>query len=88
MSAAFTEIKEQEGELGTLREMHKKWPFFKVTMDLIEMVLAKADLNVVEYYEKTLVDERLRNGLGKELRNELMATINHVLEIADQESCW
>ena len=29
MSAAFTEIKEQEGELGTLREMHKKWPFPK-----------------------------------------------------------
>ena len=84
MSAAFAEIKAQEGELSTLREMHKKWPFFKVTMDLVEMVLAKADLNVVEYYEKTLVDERLRNGLGKELRNELMTTIDHVLEIADR----
>jgi phosphoenolpyruvate carboxylase len=84
MSAAFAEIKAQEGELSTLREMHKKWPFFKVTMDLVEMVLAKADLNVVEYYEKTLVDERLRNTLGKELRNELMTTIDHVLEIADR----
>jgi len=28
MSAAFAEIKAQEGELSTLREMHKKWPFF------------------------------------------------------------
>ena len=56
-----------------------------MTMDLIKMVLAKADLNVVEYYEKTLVDERLRNGLGKELRNELMATINHVLKLPIEE---
>jgi phosphoenolpyruvate carboxylase len=85
LSAAFAEIRKEEGELNTLREMHKNWPFFKVTMDLVEMVLAKSDLNVVDFYEQTLVDEHLRNTIGKELKQELTDTIQHVLEIAERK---
>ena len=31
-----------DGKLETLQEMYKTWPFFSVTMDMIEMVFAKA----------------------------------------------
>ena len=54
-------------------------------MDLVEMVLAKSDLNVVDFYEQTLVDEHLRNTIGKELKQELTDTIQHVLEIAERK---
>lgn len=36
----------------TLREMVADWPFFGSTLSLVEMTLAKADMNVANYYDK------------------------------------
>lgn len=36
------------GKLGLLQQMYKEWPFFSVTMDMIEMVFAKADPRVAQ----------------------------------------
>ena len=30
------------GKLPVLQAMYREWPFFKVTLDMVEMVLAKA----------------------------------------------
>ena len=30
------------GKLSVLQAMYREWPFFKVTLDMVEMVLAKA----------------------------------------------
>jgi len=56
--------------LKNLQDMHRHWPFFRTHIDLVEMVLAKTDSEMVEYYEKLLVDSRL-HPLGKQLRQRL-----------------
>ena len=37
-----------DGKLGLLQEMYATWPFFSVTLDMIEMVFAKADPRVAQ----------------------------------------
>ncbi len=38
----------KEGKLAQLQRMYKEWPFFSVTLDMIEMVFAKADPRVAQ----------------------------------------
>lgn len=38
----------KEGKLAQLQQMYKEWPFFSVTLDMIEMVFAKADPRVAQ----------------------------------------
>ncbi|KAL0306804.1 UNVERIFIED_CONTAM: Phosphoenolpyruvate carboxylase 1 [Sesamum radiatum] len=41
--------------LQMLKDMYREWPFFRVTIDLIEMVLAKGDPGIAALYDKLLV---------------------------------
>ncbi|HXE80260.1 MAG TPA: phosphoenolpyruvate carboxylase [Vicinamibacterales bacterium] len=68
----------ERGETEQLREMYREWPFFRSTIDLIEMVLAKADARIAEYYDRQLVPEPLRP-LGQNLRERLAQTTETVL---------
>ncbi|WP_372369799.1 phosphoenolpyruvate carboxylase [Candidatus Uabimicrobium sp. HlEnr_7] len=69
---------------NTLREMYQEWPFFRALLDLIEMVLAKADIKIAEEYDKALVNENLRV-LGEELRDKFTTTYQTVLNITKNE---
>jgi phosphoenolpyruvate carboxylase len=40
-----------------LRDMMEEWPFFNSTMSLIEMTLAKADMNIARAYDEVLVTD-------------------------------
>ena len=55
------------GHKETLIEMYYSWTFFHVTLDLVEMVLYKADPRVVKVYDEILVEESLHD-VGDELR--------------------
>ena len=48
-----------DGKLDVLQEMYQSWPFFSVTLDMMEMVFAKADRRVAQFYEVALVDKSL-----------------------------
>ncbi len=65
------------GREELLREMEKQWPYFHAVLDMLEMVLAKADASIVAYYEDRLAgdDMRLRE-LGTELRDRLQITVD------------
>ena len=76
-AVGFQKLKD-DGKMGMLREMYKSWPFFRVTMDLIEMVLAKADPKVAEYYEKVLVEPSLHEFGG---RVRFHSTLHHVIVV-------
>jgi phosphoenolpyruvate carboxylase len=69
-----------------LREMMQQWPFFKTYVDMLEMVLAKSDLRIASYYEKTLVDDPKLLELGKNLRERLQGCIRHLLELKQQDT--
>jgi phosphoenolpyruvate carboxylase len=68
------------GEGETLRAMYRDWPFFSSTLDLIEMVLAKADGRIAERYDRGLVAPDLQP-LGDELRSRLERAIDAVLAV-------
>lgn len=72
------------GNLEKLREMHKKWPFFGAYLDMLDMVLAKAEPEIAEYYEKRLVGEELQ-GLGRLLRGKLKQVSELVKLLKKQE---
>ncbi|VFQ78065.1 unnamed protein product [Cuscuta campestris] len=67
-----------KGHAEELREMYKEWPFFQSTVDLIEMVLGKADVPIAKHYDEVLVSPGRRE-LGAELRGELLAAEEYVL---------
>ncbi|BFM16654.1 phosphoenolpyruvate carboxylase [Maricurvus nonylphenolicus] len=56
------------GKLDTLQDMHKQWNFFRMLMDMQEMVIAKADAKVASYYEKRLLTSSNAESLGSELQ--------------------
>lgn len=74
----------ENGHADDIQEMYKEWPFFQSTIDLIEMVLAKADIPITKHYDEQLVSEN-RRGLGDMLRKELMTTEKYVLVITGRE---
>jgi len=60
-------------DAGVLRRMYEEWPFFRATVDLIEMVLAKCDARIAAEYDRRLVPPRL-HPLGADLRRRLGLT--------------
>ncbi len=73
-----------EGKQGQLESMCHDWPFFSTRIGMLEMVFAKADLWLAEYYDQRLVDKSLWP-LGNQLRQQLAADINVVLTIANDD---
>lgn len=74
----------EKGHADDLQAMYEEWPFFQSTIDLIEMVLAKADIPIAKHYDEELVSEN-RRGIGSELRKELLTTEKYVLVISGHE---
>jgi len=68
-----------------LRQMYAQWPFFRSTLDLIEMVLAKADGRIAAEYDRRLVPPELQP-LGRELRGRLERAIRAVLAVSGHEA--
>ena len=60
--------------------MYERWPFFQSTLDLIEMVLAKADARIAAEYDRRLVPPHLQP-LGRELRARLARATAAVLAV-------
>ena len=67
-----------------IREMYAGWPFFRSTLDLIAMVLAKSDARIAAEYDRRLVPDRLQD-VGADLRRRLAETIASVLEATGKE---
>ena len=52
-----------------ITDMEKNWPFFNSTMDILDMVISKADPEISEIYENNLADKKLKE-VGFKLRAE------------------
>jgi phosphoenolpyruvate carboxylase len=70
----------QAGHAAELRAMYADWPFFRSTLDLIEMVVAKASPEITALYDAALVPEALRP-LGVALREDLARTERVLLQV-------
>lgn len=63
-----------------LREMYTQWPFFRVTLDLVEMVFAKGDPGIAALYDKLLVSPELWP-FGEQLRAKYEETKRLLLQV-------
>ncbi len=55
----------ERGDLAALAEMYEGWPFFRSTLDLVEMVLAKASPDITGRYDERLLPEPLQRTSGR-----------------------
>ena len=69
----------QQGHKTELDEMLAQWPYFQTLIDMLEMVLSKADSNVALYYESHLTQDEDLKGLGAELRQRLSDAVQTLL---------
>ncbi|KAL0906835.1 hypothetical protein M5K25_025361 [Dendrobium thyrsiflorum] len=80
--AAFKHVIEKDKKnLNILREMYNEWPFFRVTIDLIEMVFTKGSPGIAALYDKLLVSTDLLP-FGEQLRANYEETKRLLLQVA------
>ncbi len=68
-----------------LQDMVSNWAFFSSFLDLLEMVIGKADGPICTYYEQQLVPVEYR-GLGQELRGDLKALEGLINKMKKQDT--
>ncbi|MFV1941770.1 phosphoenolpyruvate carboxylase [Pseudomonas luteola] len=73
----------ERGDEQRLQQMRERWPFFRTRIDMLEMVLAKADGDIARLYDEQLVPEQWR-ALGQELRDLLSQAERSVLRLTGQ----
>lgn len=80
--AAFKHVIEKDiKNLAMLKDMYNQWSFFRVTIDLLEMVFAKGDPGIAALYDKLLVKDELKP-FGENLRKSYLEAQKFLLEIA------
>ena len=73
-----------DGEGDQLAAMRAGWPFFSTRIDMLEMVLAKADDEIARRYDERLVVPALQP-LGADLRDRLSHAIRAVQDLMGQD---
>ncbi|MBP3362678.1 MAG: phosphoenolpyruvate carboxylase, partial [Pseudomonas sp.] len=73
----------ERGEGDQLAQMREQWPFFRTRIDMLEMVLAKADADIARLYDERLVSPELLP-LGAHLRDLLSQACAVVLGLTGQ----
>lgn len=84
--AALEAAQEDPSQSRTVQEMVAQWPFFQGVVDMLEMVLAKADLRVAAWYEQRLAGDDVDLArLGEVLRERLTGTVNALSALTGRE---
>ncbi|HMN43588.1 MAG TPA: phosphoenolpyruvate carboxylase [Povalibacter sp.] len=67
-----------------LREMAQGWPFFRATLDNLEMVLAKSDMAIAQRYATLVQDQSLATRIFDQIRAAWTETHDCLLAITRQ----
>lgn len=79
--AAFRHVIQNDiRNLHMLQEMYNNWPFFRVTIDLVEMVFAKGNHKIAALYDQLLVSKDLWS-FGEKLRVNYEETKGLLLQV-------
>jgi phosphoenolpyruvate carboxylase len=71
-------------DAGLLREMLASWPFFRATLDNLEMVLSKSDMGIAARYLTLVTDQAAGAELFGRIRDMWSRTVETVLSISGQ----
>ena len=83
-SGAEELLKLDAADRETCRAMYGAWPFFRSSIDLLQMVLAKAEPAIAAHYDRQLVPPDLQ-GFGASLRARLQQAVDGVLLVTGQD---
>jgi phosphoenolpyruvate carboxylase len=71
-------------DTGLLREMYEAWPFFRTTLDNLEMVLAKSDIGIAARYAELVEDEAARQAIFGRIRDGWRRTHDYLLGVTGE----
>jgi phosphoenolpyruvate carboxylase len=72
------------GDIGLLRDMWQSWPFFRATLDNLEMVLSKSDMGIAARYASLVHDASLAERIFGRIREAWHVTHDSLLRVTDQ----
>jgi phosphoenolpyruvate carboxylase len=67
-----------------LREMVAAWPFFRATLDNLEMVLSKSDMSIAARYATLVQDQGLGQQIFGRIRDAWSVTLDSLLAVTAQ----
>jgi phosphoenolpyruvate carboxylase len=73
-----------DGGLAQLKEMHRKWPFFRTLLSNMDMVMAKSSLAIASRYAALVPDVALREAIFSQISREWRDSIDALLAIMGQ----
>jgi phosphoenolpyruvate carboxylase len=68
-----------------LKELYGEWPFFRMLLSNMDMVLAKSSIAIASRYAELVPDEALREKIFGRIRREWHACIEMLLDIMGQD---
>jgi phosphoenolpyruvate carboxylase len=77
----------QNPQLGMpfLKELYREWPFFRMLLSNMDMVLAKSSIAIASRYAELVPDEALREKIFGRIRREWHLAIETLLDIMGQD---
>ncbi|MBR1268017.1 phosphoenolpyruvate carboxylase [Bradyrhizobium sp. AUGA SZCCT0222] len=85
-SAVETWIAEHpEQGMPFLQELYREWPFFRMLLSNMDMVLAKSSIAIASRYAELVPDVALRESIFGRIRGEWHSCIDLLLKIMQQE---
>ena len=84
-SAVEAWVKENPGTgMAFLKELYREWPFFRMLLSNMDMVLAKSSIAIASRYAELVPDVALRDKIFERIRREWQGSIDTLLEITGQ----
>lgn len=71
--------------LKVLQEMYEEWPFFRSTVDNLQMALMKADITTAQEYTSLVEDKAIADRIFANILEEYERTKNVLLQITEDE---
>ncbi|QDP24917.1 phosphoenolpyruvate carboxylase [Bradyrhizobium cosmicum] len=68
-----------------LKELYNEWPFFRMLLSNMDMVLAKSSIAIASRYAELVPDEALREKIFGRIRREWHSCIETLLDIMGQD---
>ena len=74
------------GGLALLRDMYRRWPFFRALVKNVELDLVKADMGIAALYDSLVDDAELRARVFQHILAEHARACEWIARITDQET--
>ncbi len=82
---ATKQFLEKPVPLSTLQEIYNQWPFFQTVVDLMQMSVLKADIQIARLYSSLVPDQKIREKFFSAIENEFNLTEKSILDITEQK---